>query len=35
LNPPDERQNSPILPWGSMAELEGQLRGLGLAQPHA
>ena len=34
-NPPDERQNSPILPWGSMAELEGQLRGLGLAQPHA
>jgi uncharacterized protein (TIGR00725 family) len=32
LNPPDERQNSPILAWGSMVELEGQLRGLGLAQ---
>jgi uncharacterized protein (TIGR00725 family) len=29
-NPPDERQNSPILPWGSMAELEQQLRGLKL-----
>ena len=34
-NPPDERQNSPILPWGSTGELEAQLRGLGLirAQP--
>ena len=31
-NPPDERQNSPILPWDSMAELEDRLRGLGLAQ---
>jgi uncharacterized protein (TIGR00725 family) len=31
-NPPDERQNSPILAWGSMTELEGQLRSLGLAQ---
>ena len=31
-NPPDERQNSPILAWGSMAELEGQLRHLGLTQ---
>jgi uncharacterized protein (TIGR00725 family) len=30
-NPPDERQNSPILPWGSAAELEGQLRQLRLA----
>ncbi|MES2972587.1 MAG: Rossmann fold nucleotide-binding protein [Pseudomonadota bacterium] len=29
-NPPDERQNSPILPWGTAAELEAQLRGLGL-----
>ena len=31
-NPPDERKNSPILPWGTVAELEGQLRSLGLAQ---
>jgi uncharacterized protein (TIGR00725 family) len=30
-NPPDERQNSRILPWSSTAELEGQLRELGLA----
>lgn len=30
-NPPDERQNSPILPWSSAAELEVQLRSLGLA----
>lgn len=29
-NPPDERQNSPILPWGSMTELEAQLRQLKL-----
>ena len=29
-NPPDERQNSPILPWASVAELERQLRQLGL-----
>lgn len=29
-NPPDERQNSPILPWSSVAELEAQLRKLGL-----
>jgi len=29
-NPPDERRNSPILPWGSVAELEQQLKGLGL-----
>lgn len=29
-NPPDERQNSPILPWGSAAQLEEQLRSLGL-----
>jgi uncharacterized protein (TIGR00725 family) len=29
-NPPDERQNSPILPWASAIELEGQLRQLGL-----
>ncbi len=30
-NPPDERRNSPILPWSSAAELEAQLRSLGLA----
>ena len=29
-NPPDERQNSPILPWASVAELERQLRQLAL-----
>ncbi len=29
-NPPDERENSPILPWDSIAALEGQLRALGL-----
>jgi uncharacterized protein (TIGR00725 family) len=29
-NPPDERKNAPILPWASGAELEGQLRALGL-----
>jgi uncharacterized protein (TIGR00725 family) len=29
-HPPDERKNSPILPWGSVAELEAQLRSLGL-----
>ncbi|WP_130620676.1 Rossmann fold nucleotide-binding protein [Dyella amyloliquefaciens] len=34
-NPPDERQNSPILPWGSVVELEQQLRALGLVQAHA
>ena len=34
-NPPDERQNSPILAWGSIAELEGHLRGLGLVQARA
>lgn len=27
-HPPDERQNSPILPWSSVAELELQLRQL-------
>ena len=31
-HPPDERQNAPILPWRSAAELEAQLRGLGLVQ---
>ena len=31
-NPPDERQNSPILPWASIAELEDQLRHLGLTE---
>ncbi|MFT3957063.1 MAG: Rossmann fold nucleotide-binding protein [Piscinibacter sp.] len=29
-NPPDERSNSPILPWGSVGELESQLRQLKL-----
>ena len=29
-NPPDERQNSPILPWANVEELESQLRKLGL-----
>jgi uncharacterized protein (TIGR00725 family) len=29
-NPPDERQNSQILPWNSAAELEAQLRKLAL-----
>jgi uncharacterized protein (TIGR00725 family) len=31
-HPPDERQNSPILPWGSIAELEAQLRQLALVR---
>jgi uncharacterized protein (TIGR00725 family) len=31
-NPPDERQNAPILPWGSVAQLESQLRALGLVR---
>lgn len=31
-HPPDERQNSPLLPWSSVAELESQLRALGLVQ---
>jgi uncharacterized protein (TIGR00725 family) len=31
VNPPDERRNAPILPWGSADELHRQLRGLGLA----
>jgi uncharacterized protein (TIGR00725 family) len=34
-HPPDERQLSPILPWGSMQELERQLRALGLVQARA
>ena len=29
-NPPDERKNSPILPWSSVPELERQLRQLEL-----
>jgi uncharacterized protein (TIGR00725 family) len=32
-NPPDERQNSPILPWRSTEELQAQLLTLGLVQP--
>ena len=31
-NPPDERQNSPILPWNSTAALENHLRSLGLVR---
>jgi uncharacterized protein (TIGR00725 family) len=31
-NPPDERGNSPILPWDSVETLEAQLRVLGLAR---
>ncbi|HTR01133.1 MAG TPA: hypothetical protein VMH83_14130 [Candidatus Acidoferrum sp.] len=31
-NPPDERNNSPILPWSNMAELEQQLRQLQLIE---
>jgi len=30
-NPPDERNNSPILPWASIAELEARLAELGIA----
>jgi len=29
-HPPDERKNSPILPWGTVAELERQLGRLEL-----
>jgi len=29
-NPPDERKNSPILPWSTAAELKAQLAVLGL-----
>ena len=29
-NPPDERKNSPILPWASAQELEQRLRSLAL-----
>lgn len=31
--PPDERRNSPILPWSSVATLEAQLRVLRLTTP--
>jgi uncharacterized protein (TIGR00725 family) len=30
-NPPDERRNAPILPWCTVAELQSQLRSLGLS----
>lgn len=33
-NPPDERRNSSIHPWSSMAELEMQLQTLGLIHVH-
>jgi hypothetical protein len=29
-NPPDERQNSPILPWANSSELAEKLQSLGL-----
>lgn len=29
-NPPDERQNAPILPWSTVSELQSQLTSLGL-----
>jgi hypothetical protein len=32
-NPPDERKNSPILPWANSTELEAKLRLLGLVPP--
>jgi len=31
-SPPDERKNSPILPWASISELESQLRQLQLVR---
>jgi uncharacterized protein (TIGR00725 family) len=31
-NPPDERKNSPILPWGSIEELRARLQSLHLVQ---
>ena len=32
-NPPDERKNSPILPWSSATELKAQLQSLGFVRP--
>jgi len=32
-HPPDERRNSPILPWRTPPELEAQLLALGLTEP--
>jgi len=32
INPPDERGNSQILPWSSIAELQAALRSLGLCE---
>ena len=34
-NPPDDRQNSPILPWSTVAELEMHLAALGLGRRNA
>jgi hypothetical protein len=33
--PPDERKNSPILPWRAIAKLEANLRQLGLVKDPA
>ena len=32
-NPPDERKNSPVLPWSSVDELRSRLASLGIAEP--
>jgi hypothetical protein len=32
-DPPDERENAPILPWGSIEALRQQVEALGLVQP--
>lgn len=34
-NPPDERRNSPLLPWSGAEQLESQLRTLGLIRTAA
>ena len=34
-NPPDDRGNSQILPWGTVAELRAHLRNLGLVRAYA
>jgi hypothetical protein len=32
MKPPDERRNTPILPWNSAAALEARLRELALVR---